>query len=216
MIRILVVDDHTLVREGLSRILGSEDDIEVVGQTSSGREAVKLCEELTPDVVLLDYKLPDIDGLEVTESIVPLKTGAKIIILTMYASEEYAVRLIRAGASGFLIKGASTEELLRAIRKVHTGKRAYVSPSILEKMTERITKEPEEAPESALSNREIQVLTRLARGATSREVAEELCLSLSTVETYRGRILEKLNLRNNSDITRFAIRRGLIDVDVES
>ncbi len=213
MIRILVVDDHTLVREGLCRILAGEQNIEIVGQTSSGREAVKLCEELKPDIVLLDYKLPDIDGLEATEQIVAMKTEAKILILTMYASEEYAVRLIRAGASGFLIKGASSDELLAAIRKVFGGKGTYVSPSILEKMTERMTHSQEEAPESLLSNREIQVLTRLARGAASREVAKDLCLSLSTVETYRGRILEKLNLRNNSDITRFAIRRGLIDID---
>ena len=212
MIRILVVDDHTLVREGLCRILDGEQDMEVVGQTSSGRDAVKLCEELKPDIILLDYKLPDIDGLEVTERIVPLKTGAKILILTMYASEEYAVRLIRAGASGFLIKGASSDELLRAVRKVFGGKGTYVSPSILEKMTERMTQPPEETPESVLSNREMQVLVDLSRGATSREVAENLCLSLSTVETYRSRILEKLHLRNNSDITRFAIRRGLIDL----
>ncbi len=211
MIRILVVDDHTLVREGLCRILAGEQDMEVVGQTSSGREAVKLCEELKPNIVLLDYKLPDIDGLETTDRIVAMKTGAKILILTMYANEEYAIRVIRAGAAGFLIKGASTDELLKAVRKV-VGKGTYISPAILEKMTERMTQPPEETPESVLSNREIQVLVQLSRGGSSREVAENLCLSLSTVETYRSRILEKLNLRNNSDITRFAIRRGLIDM----
>ncbi|MCP4676186.1 MAG: response regulator transcription factor [Deltaproteobacteria bacterium] len=129
----------------------------------------------------------------------------------MYANEEYAIRVIRAGAAGFLVKGASTDELLKAVRKV-VGKGTYVSPAILEKMTERMTLPPEETPESVLSNREMQVLVQLSRGATSREVAENLCLSLSTVETYRSRILEKLNLRNNSDITRFAIRRELIDL----
>lgn len=209
MIRILVIDDHTLVREGLCRLLDSEMDFEIVGQTGLGREAVRLCEELTPDVAILDFKLPDIDGIETTEQIVALKTGVRILILTMYANEEYAIRVIRAGAAGFLIKGASTNELLKAIRKV-IGGRTYVCPEILEKMTERIVQPPEETPESALSNREMQVLVQLSRGATSREIAEKLCLSLSTVETYRSRILEKLNLRNNSDITRFAIRRGLI------
>ncbi len=211
MIRILVVDDHTLVREGLCRLLDSEVNCEVVGQTGLGREAVGLLEKLKPDVVILDYKLPDIDGLETTEQMVALKTGARILILTMYANEEYAIRVIRAGAAGFLIKGASTDELLKAVRKV-VGKGIYISPTILEKMTERMTQNPDDTPESALSNREMQVLVQLSRGATSREVAENLCLSLSTVETYRSRILEKLNLRNNSDITRFAIRRGLIEL----
>lgn len=211
MIRILIVDDHTLVREGLCRLLDSEDDLEVVGQTGSGREAVALCEELNPDVVILDYKLPDIDGLETTERMVSLKLQTRILILTMYANEEYAIRVVRAGAAGFLIKGASTDELLNAVRKV-VGKGIYISPAIRDKITERMINPPENVPESSLSNREMQVLVQLGRGASSREVAEGLGLSLSTVETYRGRILEKLNLRNNSDITRFAIRRGLIDV----
>jgi two-component system invasion response regulator UvrY len=210
MIRILVVDDHTLVREGLCRLLDNEEELEVAGQCGTGREAVTLTQSLTPDVVLLDYKLPDMDGLETTEQIISLGTKAKVLILTMYANEEYAIRLIRAGASGFLIKGAATGELAAAVRKV-SRRGTYVSPSVLEKMTERMVMPQEEAPESVLSNREMQVLVRLAHGDTSREVSEELCLSLSTVETYRSRVLEKLGLRNNSDITRFAIRRGLID-----
>ncbi|MBW1806665.1 MAG: response regulator transcription factor [Deltaproteobacteria bacterium] len=212
MIRVLVVDDHSVVREGLCRLLDSERGIEVLGQTGSGREAVKLCKQLKPDLVLLDYSLPDIDGLETTSQIVPLKTGAKILILTMYANEEYAIRLIRAGAAGFVIKGASPEELLTAVRKVARGG-TYISPAILEKMVGRMGKSEKETPEANLSDREIQVLVRLARGATTREVAEELHLSVSTIETYRSRILEKLNLRNNSDLTRFAIRRRLIDLD---
>ena len=212
MIRILVVDDHTLVRAGLCRLLDGEGDIEVVGQTGSGRESVELCKDLKPDVVILDYSLPDMDGLETTSQILPLKTGAKILILTMYANEEYAIRLIRAGAAGFVVKGASPEELLTAVRKVARGG-TYISPAILEKMVGRMGKSETETPESVLSDREIQVLVRLARGATTREVSEELHLSVSTVETYRGRLLEKLNLRNNSDLTRFAIRRRLIDLD---
>jgi two-component system, NarL family, invasion response regulator UvrY len=212
MIRVLVVDDHAVVREGLCRLLGSESGIEVVGQTGSGREAVELCKQLKPDLIVLDYSLPDMDGLETTSQIVPLKTGARILILTMYANEEYAIRLIRAGAAGFVVKGASPEELLTAVRKVARGG-TYVSPAILDKMVGRMGKSEPETPESNLSDREIQVLLRLARGATTREVAEELHLSVSTVETYRSRILEKLNLRNNSDLTRFAIRRRLIDLD---
>jgi len=210
MIHVLIVDDHTLVREGLCRLLDSENDIQVTGQTGSGREAIRLCGELKPDIVLLDYKLPDMDGLEITQQMVAMKTKARILILTMYANEEYAIRLVRAGAGGFIIKGASTDELLAAIRKV-ASKGTFISPTILEKMADRLGQPTNEPPESTLSNREMQVLVQLARGSTSREISEDLFLSLSTVETYRSRILEKLNLRNNSDITRFAIRRGLIE-----
>ena len=176
------------------------------------RDAVAMCKSLKPDVVLLDYKLPDIDGLETTEQITAQGLKTRVLILTMYANEEYAIRLIRGGAAGFIIKGAAPNELLEAVRKVYN-KGTYVSPAVLEKMTERIAQPKGDAPEAALSNREMQVLVRLARGETSREVSENLCLSLSTVETYRSRVLEKLSLRNNSDITRFAIRRGLIDLN---
>jgi len=212
MIRVVVVDDHNLVRVGLCRLLEAEQDLEVVGQSGSGHEGVELCKALRPDVVVLDYSLPDLDGLEATRQIVALRSGVRVLILTMYANEEYATRLIRAGAAGFLIKGASADELLAAVRKV-AKKGVYVSPSVQEKMVTRLGQSEAEVPESTLSNREIQVLVRLARGSTTREVSEALSLSLSTVETYRSRILEKLNLRNNSDLTRFAIRRGLIDVD---
>ena len=212
MTRILVVDDHTLVRAGVARLLEAEEDIEVVGQTGSGHEAVELARKLKPDVVILDYSLPDLDGLEATQQIIAAVSGVRVLILTMYANEEYATRLIRAGAAGFMIKGASADELLVAVRKV-ARKGVYVSPSVQEKMVTRIGQPQEDAPEAALSNREMQVLVRLGRGSTTREVSEALNLSLSTVETYRSRILEKLNLRNNSDLTRFAIRRGLIDID---
>jgi len=211
MIKVLLVDDHELVRDGLCRLLNDEHDIEVIGQAGTGHEAVSLAEKLTPDVILLDYNLPDIDGLETTEQIMTMKLPSRVLILTMYGNEEYAIRLVRSGASGFVVKGAPTDELLTAIRKV-AARGTYVSPGIMEKMVGRMGLPSKDVPEAALSNREMQVLTRLARGSTTREVSEELNLSLSTVETYRSRILEKLNLRNNSDITRFAIRRNLIDL----
>jgi DNA-binding NarL/FixJ family response regulator len=212
MIRVLVVDDHTLVRAGLCRLLSSEPDIEVVGETGSGREAIGLCQKLNPDVLLLDYNLPDQDGLEVTEQVAALRLKVRVLILTMYGNEEYARRLLRAGASGFVVKGASTDELLAAVRIV-SQKGTYVASAIAQKMVERIGQPEGDTPEAVLSNREMQVLTRIARGTATRDIAEELCLSVSTVETYRSRILEKLNLRNSSDITRFAIRRGLIEAD---
>lgn len=212
MTQILVVDDHTLVREALCRLLDIEDDIEVVGQTGSGHEGVELCRALEPDVVVLDYGLPDMDGLEATRQINALGLKTRVLVLTMHSNEEYATRVIRAGASGFVVKAASTDELLVGIRKV-ANRGVYVTPAIMEKMVARMGQLSEDAPESTLSNREMQVLLRLGRGLSTREVSEDLHLSLSTVETYRGRVLEKLGLRNNSDITRFAIRRGLIEVD---
>jgi DNA-binding NarL/FixJ family response regulator len=212
MIRTVVVDDHAVVRAGICRLLDGESDIEVVADTGSGHEGVKLCRELKPNLVVLDYGLPDLDGLEATRQITELDERPRILILTMHANEEYATRVIQAGASGFVPKAAPADELLTAVRKVVTGG-VYVSPAIMDKMVVRIGQPPTDAPESLLSNRELQVLTRLARGMTTKEVAEALHLSPSTVETYRSRILEKLNLRNNSDITRFAIRRELIDQD---
>ncbi len=212
MSKILVVDDHTLVRDGLCRLLDMESDIEIIGQTGFGKDAVKLCSELNPDMVLLDYNLPDIDGLETTRQIVALGKNIKILILTMYANDEYATRLIKAGAAGFVVKAASSDELLLAIKKVQNNE-VYVSPSVMDKMVSRMGKPHADKPESILSDREMQVLVLLAKSSTTREVAGSLDLSISTVETYRSRILEKLDLKNNSDLTRFAIRRGLIDAN---
>lgn len=213
MIRILIVDDHTMVRDGLSRLLSGESDMTVVGQTGFGKEGISMCQGLKPDVVILDFSLPDMDGLEVTRQITDLGLPCRILILTMYSSEEYATRLIKAGAAGFVVKAAPADELLTAIRKVAGKGGIYVSPPILEKMVGRMGHPQEDIPEALLSNREMQVLVRLAKGESTREVSEALSLSLSTVETYRSRILDKLSLRNNSDITRFAIRRGLIEME---
>ena len=212
MIRVVVVDDHTIVRSGICRLLDSESDIEVVAQTGSGHEAVRLCYEKKPDVLVLDYGLPDLDGLETTRQVVQLDEAPKILILTMHASEEYATRVIRAGASGFIVKTAPTAQLLDAVRKVSRNQ-LFVSMPIMEKMVSRVAQPTTDRPESVLSNRELQVLIRLAQGMTTKEVAEALHLSTSTVDTYRRRILEKLDLRNNADMTRFAIRRNLIHLE---
>ncbi|MEW5945420.1 MAG: response regulator transcription factor [bacterium] len=210
MIRVVIADDHTIVRAGLCRLLESERDIEVVGEAGTGRETVSLCERTRPDVVVLDFDMPDMDGLEATRQIVSSRRPAKVLIITMYDSEEYAVRLIQAGALGFIIKGTSPEELPAAIRKVASGK-TYITPSVMEGMVFRRFQAEKSNPAALLSDRELQVLVRLARGRLTREVSDDLGLSTSTVETYRRRLLDKLGLRNNSDITRFAIRYGLID-----
>ena len=212
MIRVLVVDDHSVVRAGIFRLLESEPDIEVVAETGSGHEAVRLSRQKKPDVVVLDYGLPDLDGLETTQQLVQLSSAPRILILTMHGSEEYATRLIRAGAAGYVVKTAPVEQVLEAVRKVAIGQ-LYVSKTIMEKMVGRLANPVADSPEALLSNRELQVLIRLAQGMSTREVAEALHLSASTVDTYRRRILEKLNLRNNADMTRFAIRRKLIHLE---
>ena len=212
MIRILVVDDHTLVRDGLCRLLEQEPDFEVVGEANCGRLGVERCRALRPDVVVLDYSLPDFDGLETTRQMLALGIPVRILILTMHANPEYATRVIQAGASGFVVKAASTDELVAAVRKV-AGGTVHVTQSIMEQMVGNLGRRQTDTPESVLSNRELQVLVRLARGATTVEISQALNLSVSTVETYRSRIFEKLGLRNVSDITRFAIRRHLIETD---
>ena len=212
MIRILVVDDHEVVRAGICRLLEGEGDMQVIAQTGSGHEAVALCREHRPDICVLDYGLPDLDGLEVTRQIVDLDSRTRILVLTMHASEEYAARVIRQGAAGYVTKGAAADEVLAAVRKLATGG-VYVTPEVMDKMVGRMGKPEAETPEAGLTNRELQVLTRLARGMTTREVARALHLSVSTVETHRSHVLDKLALRNNSDLTRFAIRRGLIGLD---
>jgi len=207
--RVLVVDDHTLVRDGICRLLESLPDLQVVGTAGCGRDAIQMCRGLCPDLVVLDYGLPDLDGLEVTRQIAAHTPGVRILIVTMHENEECAVRVMRAGATGYVLKGASTEELLTAVHKVLEGK-VHVTQSLMEKMVSKLGQPSAEAPEACLSNRELQVLVALAQGATTREIATALQVSVSTVETYRSRVLEKLGLRNVADITRFAIRRQLI------
>ncbi|MCL2824536.1 MAG: response regulator transcription factor [Polyangiaceae bacterium] len=212
MIRVIVVDDHALVRAGLCRLFVGERDIELVGQGGTGREAVQLCRQLKPDVAVLDYRLPDLDGLETTTQLVGLSLGVRVLIVTMYGSEEYATRVMRVGAAGFVVKSALPTEFLAAIRKVAQNG-VYVSPGVMEKMMGRMAQNLEKPPESELTNRELQVLIQLSRGSTTREVSKAMGLSVSTVETYRKRLMDKLGLRNNSDMTRFAVRRGLIEVE---
>lgn len=209
MINIVIADDHALVRAGLCRLLESKDDIRVVGETGTGRETIDLCEELKPDVLLLDLDMPDIDGLEVTRKLVGSRPDTKILILTMHDHDEYAIRLIQAGALGFIVKGSSPSELPDAIRKVASGK-LYMAPPIMEKLFNRQQKTTKDNPLTLLSEREMQVMVRLSQGMGINDIAKELTLSTSTVGTYKRRILDKLGLENISELVRFAMRFGLI------
>lgn len=209
MTKVIVADDHALVSAGLCRLLESKEDLEVLGEAASGWEAIKLCEELHPDVLLLDLDMPDIDGFEVTRRLAASQPEIKILILTMHDQEEYAIRLIQSGASGFIVKGSPPGELPDAIRKVAAGK-VYISPLVMERMLVRQEKSSGETPLSMLSEREHQVLLRLSQGRGVNDISKELGLSTSTVGTYKKRIQSKLGLNNISDIVRFSMRVGLI------
>jgi two-component system, NarL family, invasion response regulator UvrY len=210
MIRIVLADDHALFRAGLRRLLEAENDMQVVAEAGNGREAVRLAKEHKPDVAVLDFAMPDIDGLEATKQILAHNGRARILIITMYDNEEYAIRFLQAGVAGFIVKETSPEELPAAIRKIADG-RIYITPSIMERIALRHHQSQKDNPVAQLSDRELQVLIRMAIGRSVAEISDELGLSVSTVKTYKTRILEKLNLRNVSDLTRFAIRYGLID-----
>jgi len=211
MIRTIVADDHRLVRAGLVGLLKNKKDIEVIAEAGTAEEAIRLSNELKPDLLLLDLDMPDLDGIEATKRIVSSNPITRVLILTMHENEEYAIRVLRVGASGFIVKGISPEELAEAIRKVARGE-IFITESIIDKLNQRHKKGGDtENPLAVLSDRELQVFIRLARGMAFNRIADELGLSTSTAATYKSRIMEKLSLENNSEIVKLAIRVGLVE-----
>jgi two-component system response regulator NreC len=212
-IRILIADDHVIVREGVRLLLQSEPDIEVVAEASNGREALAKARQLLPNIVLMDIAMPEMNGLEATAAIRRELPQVQVLALTMHEDYEYFLELLHQGASGCVLKGASSAELLAAIHAVHEGG-IYIHPSMAKNLvTDYIGRmEPGEdrARFDGLSDRERQVLKLVAEGKTSREVADELVLSVNTVQTHRAHIMAKLNLHNGADIVRYALRKGLI------
>lgn len=210
MIKILLADDHQLVRVGLRRLLEDEKDFKVIAEAADGKEAVELAKKLNPDVILMDVAMPAMDGMEATKRLVKKrKDPAKVVILTMHADEHYAARLLRMGASGYVVKDAAPAELAEAIRTVFEGKR-FVSASLREALALRVVDGLGEEPVDLLTDREFQVLGRLAAGATNREIANELSVSVKTIDAHRLNLLAKLGLRNNAELTKFAMRHGIL------
>ncbi len=207
MIRVVIAEDHTLIREALAKMLVASHRIDVVGQAATGTEAVNEVNRLHPDVLLLDVSMPEKDGIAALADLAALETDTKTIILTMHEDEAHGVRAIRAGAAGYVKKSANLDELLAAIERVHRGERV-----IPEDVEVALGKKRSDHPAQVLSSREFQVMEYLAAGKTNREIAEMLAISVKTVDTHRGHVLKKLRLRNNSDITRFAIQHGLMPV----
>jgi two-component system, NarL family, invasion response regulator UvrY len=211
MIRVLLADDHSIVREGLRRIVEESDDLEVVAEAADGREALKQVEELAPDVAVVDISMPGIDGLEVVSRLKDTHPGLPVLILTMHEEAQYIVRAIEAGAMGYLTKQSAPEQLVTAIRRVYSGQR-YITDEATEALALRIARGTrDKTPLDSLSMRELQVLRRLAMGHTNREIAQAYSLSIKTVDTYRARLLKKLDLRNNAELIRFALQNRLIE-----
>jgi len=210
MIKVLIVDDHTIVREGLRQILEETSDIVVNDEASSAQEVIDKVWNNSYDVVLLDISLPGRSGLDVLKQLKSIKPDLPILILSMHPEEQYAIRSLRAKASGYLTKESASEELIDAIRKVAKG-RKYITSSLAEKLAFELEDNGRSASHEKLSDREFQVMCMIASGKRVKEIADALSLSVKTISTYRARILKKMNMRNNSQLIHYAIKSGLVD-----
>lgn len=208
-IKILVVDDHSIVREGLKQILADNSRMVVAGEASTGAEVLQKIRVGNYDMVIMDISLPDRSGLEILEQLKQTVPNVPVLILSMHAEEQYATRAFKAGASGYLTKETASEQLIAAINKVAQGGK-YVSPSLAEKLVFELVKDSQKPIHEVLSDRELQVLCLMASGRTLTGIAKELCVSVKTVSTHRARILEKMNMSNNAELIRYAIQNKLV------
>lgn len=213
MIKVLIVDDHELVRIGTSRLLEDVADIKVVGEASSGEAAITMVRDLKPDVVLMDVQMPGIGGLEATRRCLRIDPEVKIIAVTVYEDEPYPSKLLNIGAHGYVTKRADIREMVQAIKKVCVGHR-YISAEIAQQMALKPYSEHESSPFEALSNREMQITLMVINGHKVTEISNNLSLSPKTVNSYRYRIFDKLALNNDVGLTKLAIKHGIIDVAI--
>lgn len=209
MIKVLIVDDHKLLRDGLKQILAGTDDISVIHEAEDGEEAVLKIRNHQFDVVLLDIRLPKSDGLSVLKIVKQEYPELYVLMLSMYPEEQYAIRALKSGASGYLTKDSASEELIAAIRKVAQGGK-YVTQSLAEKMAFYLDEEENATFHETLSDREYQVMCMIAQGSSVGEIAERLHLSVKTISTYRARILEKLHIKKNAEIIRYALKHNIV------
>jgi len=213
LIRILVVDDHDLVRMGIVSLLSSSDKIQVIAEANSGEDAIELAKEHEPDVVLMDIRMPGMGGLEATRKLVRMNSDIKVIAVTACAEDPFASRLLQAGAAGYMTKGSTAEEMIMAVLKVKSGQR-YISPEIAQRMALKPFATQEDAcPFDVLSDREMQISILIVNCVKVQEISDQLFLSPKTVNTYRYRIFEKLNINSDVELTRLAIRHGIIDTE---
>jgi two-component system invasion response regulator UvrY len=210
MIRILMADDHAIVREGLKHIIAKTDDMTVAGEADSGQQLLDKVREQRFDVLLLDIGMPGRNGLEVLKQIKTDLPRLPVLVLTIYPEEQYALRVLRAGASGYLTKESAPERLVEAIRKVSAGGR-YVSPTLAERLAVEAAGDISKPLHESLSDREYQVFCMIALGKTASEIADELSLSVKTISTHRARLLQKMQMKNNSELTHYAMQNHLVD-----
>jgi two-component system invasion response regulator UvrY len=210
MIKILIADDHVLIREGLRKILKEAPDMSVVSEAQNAREVFERLKEDNPDVVVLDISLPGKSGLEILKDLKQEKPDLPVLILSMHPEDRFAVRALKAGAAGYVTKESAAQDLIKAIRKVVQG-RKYVSASLAEKLAFDLESSTGKPLHESLSDREYQVLCMIAAGKTVKEISGELFLSISTVNTYRARILEKMGMKTDADLIRYSIENQLID-----
>ena len=210
MIRVLIADDHAVVRQGLIQILGDTPEMMVAGEATTGQEALDQVRAEAWDVVVLDISLPDRSGLDVLKELRAERPTVPVLVLSMYPEDQYALRVLRAGAAGYLTKDSAAAELVKAIRQVVRGGR-YVSACLAEKLAFEIGTDARRLPHETLSDREFQVLGLLAAGKSVKEIAAELSLSAKTVSTYRARLLEKMHLRTTAELMYYALQHHLLD-----
>ncbi len=209
MIRILLADDHSMFREGLNYIIADEPDMQVAGETASSREAMSKIMEEDYDVVVLDINIPGRDGIQVLSEIKAAKPNVAVLMLSMYAEEQFAMRALRAGASGYLTKESAPDEFIAALRIVAQGGK-YITSSVAEILANNIDIHAERPPHEKLTDREFEVMLKISLGKKIGEIARELNLSGKTISTYRARILEKMKMTNNTELTQYAIRHSLL------
>jgi len=213
LIKVLIVDDHELLRVGIKMLLNTATDIQVVGDADSGEQALRVVSELKPDLVLMDLKMPGIGGLETTRRLLHKFPALKVIAVTACNEEPFPTRLLQAGAQGYLTKGCDAEEMIQAIRKVASGD-LFLSPEIAQRLALKNVSEEEESPFDKLSERELQVMLMITSGQKVQDISDQLCLSPKTVNSYRYRLFEKLEISNDVELTHLAIRHGMIDKDI--
>jgi two-component system response regulator NreC len=213
-IRVLIADDHAIVREGVRMILEREEDLQVVGEAADGQQALALVETLKPDVVIMDISMPGMGGIEATHRLKERHPGVAVLALTMHEDESYVFQLLRAGASGYVLKRAAASDLVQAVRAAARGE-AFLYPSVARKVVEdylqRVTAGEERDRYDGLTPREKEILTLIAQGLSNQQIADKLFISIKTVQTHRAHILEKLGLHDRTELVRYAIRKGLIE-----
>lgn len=210
IIRIIIADDHSFLREGIKKTIQDEIDMKIVGEASNANDALNIIRELEPDVAIMDISMPGKSGLDVLKDLKAMKKKYRILILSMHPEDRFAIRALKAGAAGYLTKESAPDELVKAIRTVLTG-RKYVSKALAEKLADILSDDMDKMPHEQLSDREYDVFIKIASGKKAVDIASELSISVHTVNTYRARILEKLSMSSNVELTQYAMHNNLID-----